>query len=205
MLPASLFAEITTNIAALQLEPNTAAQILAAVFAPLLQSSDPVPEQHASRPGPKPRRGPRQKRKKSGPRVTANGAEPMDAPRQRAIAALQANPDATLTRIAEIADCSHSTAVNARKELAAEVRKEARKEARKPGLKPELTERRHRAQRFLKDALAHGPKQVSEVEDAAERAHIDEHTLGQARADLGVVVSRGNAGGVQVVQWSLPG
>jgi len=201
MLPASLFAEITTNIAALQLEPNTAAQILAAVFAPLLQSSDPVPEQHASRPGPKPRRGPRQKRKKSGPRVTANGAEPTGAPRRRAIAALQANSDATLTRIAEIADCSHSTAVNARRDLAAE----ARKEARKPGPKPELTERRRRAQRFLKDALAHGPKQVSEVEDAAERAHIDEHTLGQARADLGVVVSRGNAGGVQAVQWRLPG
>src|SRR5262249_19938387 len=61
------------------------------------------------------------------------------------------------------------------------------------------------AQRFLKDALAHGPKQVSGVEDAAERAHIDEHTLGQARGDLGVVVSRGNAGGVQAVQWSLQG
>jgi len=27
----------------------------------------------------------------------------------------------------------------------------------------------------------------------------------QARADLGVVTSRGNAGGVQAVQWSLPG
>jgi hypothetical protein len=31
------------------------------------------------------------------------------------------------------------------------------------------------------------------------------HALEQARADLGVVTSRGNAGGVQAVQWSLPG
>ena len=31
MLPADTIAQITTNIAALQLEPNTAAQILAAV------------------------------------------------------------------------------------------------------------------------------------------------------------------------------
>jgi hypothetical protein len=28
--------------------------------------------------------------------------------------------------------------------------------------------------------------------------------LAQARADLGVVVGRGNTGGVQAVQWSLP-
>jgi hypothetical protein len=29
--------------------------------------------------------------------------------------------------------------------------------------------------------------------------------LEQARTDLGVVASRSNAGGVQAVQWSLPG
>ena len=67
------------------------------------------------------------------------------------------------------------------------------------------TERRERAQRFLKDALAHGPKQVSDIEEAATRAHVDPHALEQARADLGLVVSRSNAGGVQAVQWSLPG
>ena len=46
---------------------------------------------------------------------------------------------------------------------------------------------------------------MSDLEEAAEKARVDQHTLGQARAELGVVVSRGNAGGVQAVQWSLPG
>jgi hypothetical protein len=48
------------------------------------------------------------------------------------------------------------------------------------------------------------PKQVSAVEEAAEKAHIDAHALAQARADHGLVTSRGNAGGVMAVQWSLP-
>jgi len=48
-------------------------------------------------------------------------------------------------------------------------------------------------------------RKVSDIEEAAERAHFDAHVLEQARADLGVVVSRGNSGGVQAVQWSLPG
>jgi len=43
------------------------------------------------------------------------------------------------------------------------------------------------------------------AEDAAEKAHVDLTALEQARADLGVVVGRSNAGGVQAVQWSLPG
>ena len=47
--------------------------------------------------------------------------------------------------------------------------------------------------------------QVSDIEDAAEKAHVDLTALEQARADLGVVVGRSNAGGVQAVQWSLPG
>jgi hypothetical protein len=34
MLPANTLAEIAANVASLQLEPNTAAQILAAVLAP---------------------------------------------------------------------------------------------------------------------------------------------------------------------------
>jgi hypothetical protein len=33
----------------------------------------------------------------------------------------------------------------------------------------------------------------------------DPNALAQARADLGVVVNRRNAGGVMAVQWSLPG
>jgi hypothetical protein len=40
MLPASTIAEITTNLASLNLQSNIAAQILAAVFAPLLRSSE---------------------------------------------------------------------------------------------------------------------------------------------------------------------
>jgi hypothetical protein len=62
-----------------------------------------------------------------------------------------------------------------------------------------------RAQRFLKDALASGPKCASDVEEAAERAHVDLTALAQARADLGIVTTRANAGGVMAVQWSLPG
>ena len=43
MLPASNIADILANLSALNLQPNTAAQILAAVLAPLLRSSDPDP------------------------------------------------------------------------------------------------------------------------------------------------------------------
>jgi hypothetical protein len=46
---------------------------------------------------------------------------------------------------------------------------------------------------------------VSDVEEAAEKAHIDVQTLEQARADLGVVTSRANTGGAHAVQWRLPG
>jgi hypothetical protein len=47
---------------------------------------------------------------------------------------------------------------------------------------------------------------ATDVEDAAAKAHVDPHALEQARAELGVVTSRGNAGGgVMAVQWSLPG
>jgi len=46
---------------------------------------------------------------------------------------------------------------------------------------------------------------VSDVEEAASKAHVDPQTLEQARTDLGIVTSRANAGGVQAVQWSLPG
>ena len=92
---------------------------------------------------------------------------------------------------------ARSTVANARNELGAE--------ARKPKPAKSLTEPRQRAQRFLRDALAHGPKRVTDVEEAAERAHVDAHALTQARADLGLVTSRGNAGGVMAVQCSLPG
>jgi hypothetical protein len=53
-------------------------------------------------------------------------------------------------------------------------------------------------------SLAHGPKGVSDLEEAAQKQHIDVPTLSQARADLGIVTSRANTGGVHAVQWSLP-
>jgi len=62
-----------------------------------------------------------------------------------------------------------------------------------------------RAQRFLKDALAQGPKPVTVIEEAATKSHVDPTALEQARADLHVVASRANTGGVQSVQWGLPG
>jgi hypothetical protein len=96
---------------------------------------------------------------------------------------------------------ARSTVANARNELGVETRKQARKpsEPSKPA-----TERRQRAQRFLKDALARGPKRVSDVEEAAEKAHVDLTALAQARGDLGVITSRGDAGNTLSVQWSLP-
>jgi hypothetical protein len=44
---------------------------------------------------------------------------------------------------------------------------------------------------------------VTSIEEAASKAHIDTTALEQARADLGVLVSRSNTG-VQAVTWSLP-
>ena len=91
-----------------------------------------------------------------------------------------------------------------------EIEKAERKQARKsrettPSILSKPAERRQRAQQFLREQLARGPKQASAVEEAAAKAHIDEQALGQARGDLGIVTSRSNAGGVQAVQWSLPG
>jgi hypothetical protein len=147
------------------------------------------------------------KRKKSRPQVAAAG-EGSDSPRARAIAALRANPGAPLSAIAQIAKCARSTAVNARDALAAEARKEARKPRRNPAATSVLAkqdERRERAQRFLRDTLANGPKPVSDIEAAAEKAHVDQQTLTQARGELGVITSRGNPGNTLAVQWSLPG
>ena len=101
------------------------------------------------------------------------------------------------------AKVSRATVVHARKQLAKEERKQARRDRKQT--KPVPTDRRARAQQFLREQLAHGPKPASTVEEAAHKAHVDPVALAQARADLGVVASRANAGGVQAVQWSLPG
>jgi len=162
-------------------------------------------KQRASRSQSKPRRATRRKRQKSEPRVKANGAEPTELPRERARAALKANPDATLTAVAKATGVSHGTAINARNELAAEAREQARKRKSYEKSKATMPERRQRAERFLRDALAHGPQRVSDIEEQTEKAHVDLTALTQARGDLGVVTSRANAGGVRAVQWSLPG
>jgi hypothetical protein len=209
MLPASDLTAILANLSTLHLEPNTAAQILAAVLAPLLRSSEleppTLPSKRAERPQRRPRRAARSKPRRAARRK--RNYKRHDA-RDRALAALRVNPDATPTEIAKIVKVSRATAVHAREELAKEQRRAARKEARKQARKMAVRatpDRRQRAQRFLKDKLADGPQRVSDLEEAAEKAHVDPTALEQARADLGIVTSRSNAGGVQAVQWSLPG
>jgi len=48
MLPAADLTAILANLSTLHLEPNTAAQVLAAVLAPLLQSAEPGKEKRAA-------------------------------------------------------------------------------------------------------------------------------------------------------------
>jgi hypothetical protein len=196
--------EIIGNVTALQLDSTTVAQVLTAVLTPLLRTAK-TPQaalEPASRPSRRPRSIKRSRRTRRKRKYTRHA--PSEA-RERAIAALRANPDATPTEIAKIAKVSRSTVVHAREALDAEARKAARKAARETSKPAKSTERRQRAQQFLREQLARGAKQASVVEEAAAKAHIDEQALGQARVDLGVVTSRSNAGGVQVVQWSLPG
>jgi hypothetical protein len=78
-----------------------------------------------------------------------------------------------------------------------------RAERRRPGPKPKPA--LARAQQFLRDALGRGPRSVSDIEEAAAKAHVELLALEKARADLGIVTSRANTGGVHAVQWSLPG
>ena len=205
MLPASDLAEILTNLSALNLQPNTAAQT--AVLAPLMWNSAPdldleFRKKRAGRPRGRPRRRTSRRRK-----YKRRASRPTQA-RERAIAALRANPDATLARIAKLAKCGYGTVVNACKGLAAEKRKAARKPRETMSSTPSggaKADRRARAQQFLKDELAHGPKKVTDVEEAAAKAHVDPQTLDQARADLGIITTRANTSGAHAVQWSLPG
>ena len=195
MLPASDLAEIIASLTALNLGPDTTAAVLGAVVGPLLRISgapgslrDPDPSErprrrrHKRAGRPKARGAPRRKYKRRAPR-------PSEA-RERARAALEANPGATVSAIAKAAGVSRATVVA------------AAAERRRPGSKPKPA--RERAQQFLKDTLASGPKRVSDVEEAAAKAHVDVQALEQARADLGVVTSRADSG-AHAVQWSLPG
>jgi len=144
------------------------------------------------------------KRARDAPRRRYHRVAPSEA-RDRAIAAIKANPNANPTQIAKLAKVSRSTAANAARELASEARKAARRAARETSAPVTPRVPRERAQRFLREQLARGAKPASAVEDAAEKAHVGLTALEQARGDLGVVVSRANTGGVQAVQWSLPG
>jgi hypothetical protein len=175
MLPASDLSAILTNLGALNLQPNTAAQILAAVLAPLLRSSDASPGSDArtrpiqgKRARSKPRRAPQRKQPKqraAAAPAAQNEHSDRDAPRQRAIAALKDSPNASLTAVAKLAGVSRSTVVNAARELGGEARKQARREARKQRETAKEPDRRQRAQRFLRDELAHGPKPVTDIEE----------------------------------------
>src|SRR5262249_13279210 len=202
MLPASELTEILANLAALNLQPNTAAAVLGAL-APLLRTAETPPailEPQLSR---RPRSS---KRPRGGRRKRKDNRQAPTEDRDRALAALKANPDGSTTDLAKVAKCSRSTVVKTRNEIEKAERKQARKSRETtPSILSKPTERRQRAQHFLREQLARGPKQASVVEDAAAKAHVDEQALGQARADLGVITTRANTGGVQAVQWSLPG
>jgi transposase len=203
MLPADVIAEIIANLAALNLQPSTAATVLGAL-APLLRTAE-TPPPAALEPPPRSSRRPRaSKRPRGAPRRRKyNRRAPTEA-RDRALAALKANPNASTTELAASAGVSRSTVVNARDEIEKQGRK-ARKAARETSTPAKPREPRERAQRFLREQLARGAKPASFVEDAAEKAHVEPRALEQARVELGVVTSRSNAGGVQAVQWSLPG
>ena len=200
MLPASDLAEILTNLAALNLQPNTAAAVLGAILAPLLRTAETPPAVLEPQPS---RRRSSSKRARGGRRKRKYRRSAPSEARDRALAALKADPDASTTDLAKLAKVSRSTVAKTR----AEIEKEARKAARKSRATstPAKPDRRQRAQHFLREQLARGAKPASDVEEAAVKAHVDPQALGQARADLGIVTSRSNAGGVQAVQWSLPG
>jgi hypothetical protein len=187
MLPANTLAAIS-NVVALNLEPQTTMAVLGAVLAPLLQSSQAEVPHKAART----QRQPRRKQKKPKRRRVKANVESTDGPRERARAALKANPGASLTAIAKIAGCSRGTAVAARRGLATEARK----------LRPsEPSPRLKRA----RDQLRAGPRPISDVEEAAQKAKIDPQVLERARAQLRITTSRSSAAnGPHALQWALP-
>ena len=203
MLPADVIAEIIANLAALNLQPSTAATVLGAL-APLLRTAETPPAVLEPEPSRRPRLS---KRPRRGRRKRKYKRQAPSEARDRALAALRANPpDASATEIAKIAKVSRSTVVKTRNEIEKAERKQARKSRETtPSILSKPAERRQRALHFLREQLARGPKKVTDVEEAAAKAHVDPQALEQARGDLGIVASRSNAGGVQAVQWSLPG
>jgi len=203
MLPADVIAEIIANLAALNLQPSTAAAVLGAL-APLLRTAETPPAVLEPQPSRRPRSS---KRPRRGRRKRKHKRQAPSEARDRALAALRANPpDASATEIAKIAKVSRSTVVKTRNEIEKAERKQAPKSRETtPSILSKPAERRQRAQHFLREQLAWGAKPASDVEEAAVKAHVDPQALEQARGDLGIVTSRSNASGVQAVQWSLPG
>src|SRR5262249_34425921 len=165
MLPASDLTEILANLAALNLQPSTAAAVLGAL-APLLRTAE-TPPPAALEPPSKPfRRLRASKRPRGAPRRKYKRRAPTEA-RDRALAALRENPDASATEIAKIAKVSRSTVVKTRNEIEKAERKQARKSRETtPSILSKPAERRQRALHFLREQLARGPKQASVVEDA---------------------------------------
>jgi hypothetical protein len=105
MLPASDLTEILANLAALNLQPNTAAAVLGAVLAPLLRTAETPPAGLEPQPSRRPRSS---KRSRGSPRRKYRRRAPAEA-RDRALAALRANPDGSTTDLAKVAKCSRST------------------------------------------------------------------------------------------------
>ena len=201
MLPASDLTEILANLAALNLQPSTAAAVLGAL-APLLRTAEAPPAVLEPKPS---RRRRSNKRARGGRRRRYKRSAPSEA-RDRALAALKANPDGSTSELAKIAKVSRSTVVKTRNEIEKAERKQARKSRETtPSILSKPAERRQRALHFLREQLARGAKPASDVEEAAAKAHVDPVALTQARSDLGILTSRANTGGPQAVQWSLPG
>src|SRR5215831_7452549 len=120
MLPASDLSEIITNLAALNLQPSTAAAVLGAL-APLLRTAETPPAVLEPQPSRRPRSS---KRPRGGRRKRKYKRQAPSEARDRALAQLRANPpDASATEIAKIAKVSRSTVVHARDQIEKEARR----------------------------------------------------------------------------------
>jgi hypothetical protein len=215
MLPASSLAEIISNLAALQLEPNTAAQILAAVFAPLLRSSDPEPQKCSSGVNIPP--GTRSQQMKhlaiaavalalatTAAHATADGCAVVRKTPDGFLSLRQA-PTAKALAIAKLKPGWHLSVDSATCETSGKISICGGTEwTHVTGVWPldggvdcgDTCTRGWVATRYLK---------FTGCEEAAAKAHVDVQALQQARADLGIVVGRANTGGEHAVQWSLLG
>src|SRR5262249_21748285 len=119
MLPAPELAQILSNLSALELQPDTAAQILAAILAPLMRSdaSASPDTEPRMRPRSRPRGSWRRKRKYT---------RGMPGARARALELLRANSERTNVKIARSLKSTPSPVHHAPRALAKEERKAKR-------------------------------------------------------------------------------